>query len=145
MSLTYPIAENGRKALTDPRGLARTKAEASLEAGQAVSFETDWLRPGEEDAAALQTVLMTAISQGAAQIYEAEKGGLVIAISYWKLTGFPELPEVRVKAGESRQPREDHADDLYFRRGRTKTGMKKETDPNQLDLFASPKADRPER
>jgi hypothetical protein len=33
----------------------------------------------------------------------------------------------------------DHTDDLYFRRGRTKSKRRKPVDPNQLDLFGPQK------
>ncbi len=141
MTLTYPIAANGEEALTAPKGLARTKSGARREIGQAVEFETEWLRPNPQQAEDWQAAVLTAVSYGAAQVYEAEKGGSIIAISFWKLVEEPAPVPARPKAGESKEPRNDHADDLYFRRGRTRQNRKPAVDPNQMDLFGGSSSD----
>lgn len=137
MSLSYPIAETGLAALLEPKGFARTKSMAKREVDQLVEFETEWLRPNEAEAENWQAAIMTAVSTGAVQVYEGDKGARIVAISYWKLVEAPEiLPEPEVSdAPAEKKPREDHADDLYFRHGRTKKSRTPEVDPNQFDLF----------
>ena len=144
MTLAYPIAASGTDALTEPKGLARTKAAARQIAGQPITFETEWLRPGPERAQEWQSAVQMAIGHGAVQLYESEKGRPIIAISYWKLVDETEdaAPVVPVSppAGDASP---DHADDLYFRKGRTaKKGKVKAADPNQLDLFRGPGPDQ---
>lgn len=141
MSLTYPIAENGTQALTAPKGFARTKSAAKREVDAPVAFETEWLRPNPKQAEDWQADIRNAASHGAAQIYESDKGDAIIAINYWKII-VEEAPVVpRPMAGEGKVRREDHADDLYFRRGRTKPGKRKPVDPNQMDLFGGSPSD----
>lgn len=138
MSLTYPIAASGTDALTEPKGFARTRAAAEKAAGQGVEFQTEWLRPGPERAEEWQSAVQSALSHGAVQIYETEKGRPVIAISFWKLVEIaddPVEPPVDPNEGQTAPVREDHADDLYFRTGRTRKKKPKPVDPNQLDLF----------
>ena len=67
----------------------------------------------------------------------------MIAVSYWQ-------PVVTIEAEPEPEPEpspepvgEDHADDLYFRHGRTKKKKPERVDPNQLDLFGAPKELRP--
>ncbi len=139
MSLTYPIADNGTDALTAPLGHARTKSSARREVGRSVTFETEWLKPDPAQLEAWQGDIQTAISNGSAQAYESDKGQPVIAINYWKPQAQAPVEVKRPMAGESTEKRDDHADDLYFRKGRTKTEKKAQVDPNQLDLFGSPK------
>lgn len=140
MSLTYPIAHNGLEALTSPLGTARTKSGARAEVGLDVTLETEWLKPSEKEETELRQAIERTIGHGAAQRYEGENGATIIAINYWKPAGEIPAEVKRPLAGESDMPREDHADDLYFRHGRTRTSRKKgESDPNQMDLFGSPK------
>lgn len=137
MSLSYPIAETGLAALLEPKGFARTKSMAKRDVGLSVEFETEWLRPSEAEAEDWQEAIMTAASTGAVQIYEGDKGNKIVAISYWKLVEMPEPVVEAELAPPAKKTREDHADDLYFRHGRTKISRKGEDDPNQLDLFNS--------
>lgn len=131
MSLTYPIAETATEALTQPHGHARTKAAAQDLAGQPVVFHTEWLRPGPERAEEWQASVQAAMNTGSVQIYESEKGRPVIAISFWRMVDESEIAPPPPKP----KPQEDHADDLYFRSGRTRKKKPKPIDPNQLDLF----------
>jgi hypothetical protein len=135
MSLTYPIAANGKDALTAALGYARTQSGARREVGQAVTFETDWLQPDKKELEAWKADIQAAISNGSAQVYETEQGAPVLAISFWKPEAQPAEPARRLMAGESTDMRSDHADDLYFRNGRTKSARPGKEDPNQLDLF----------
>ena len=137
MTLTYPIAASGEDALLAPVGFARTQSAAKREAGKPVSFEIEWLRPSIPQRDAWQAEVMTALSHGAAQIYETETGDPIIAISYWKPVEKAEAPVEVLPEPPPPSPKEDHADDLYFRNGRTKTRRRKPADPNQLDLFGS--------
>ena len=143
MTLIYPIAKTARAALTEPLGEARTKADAREIAGVEVVLETEWLRPDPEEADELSGSVQLAISHGAAQVYESDDGQPVIAVSYWQ-------PVVAIEAEPEPDPEpspepvgEDHADDLYFRHGRTKKKKPERVDPNQLDLFGAPKEPRP--
>lgn len=141
MTLTYPIAASGQDALLAPVGFARTQSAAKREAGKSVSFETEWLRPSIPQRDAWQTEVMNALSHGAAQIYETETGDPIIAISYWKPVEEAAKPVEVLPETPSTPPKEDHADDLYFRNGRTKPKRRKPADPNQLDLFGSGTSD----
>lgn len=145
MSLIYPVANDARAALTGPQGEARTKAEAREIAGGEVTLETDWLKPDPDEADDLSGAVQLAISHGAAQIYESDDGQPVVAVSYWKPVVIPEpVPAPAAEPAPASGPvREDHADDLYFRHGRTKKKKPEQVDPNQLDLFGAPKEPRP--
>lgn len=141
MSLTYPIASTAMDALLNPVGSERTLTAAKATAGRAVVFETEWLRPGPEREEELAGAVQTAITSGAVQVYESEKGRPIIALKFWRILSDEELkpkpapkPDTEAEAAEKKK---DHTDDLYFRRGRTKP-RKKIIDPNQMDLFVPP-------
>jgi hypothetical protein len=136
LTLAYPVAASGMDALTSPLGLERTRAAAGRVAGRKVVLSTEWLRPGPERAAELESAIQMAISTGAAQIYESEKGRPVIALNYWRPMTDEELAPQPAPAKPDKA-RDDHADDLYFRRGRTKKTRPKPVDPNQMDMFIS--------
>ncbi|MAT33732.1 MAG: hypothetical protein CMK06_01080 [Ponticaulis sp.] len=131
----YPIAASAMDALTAPLGHERTQAAARRVAGGDVRFETEWMRPGPERAEELQSSIQAALSIGAAQIYESEKGRPVIALKFWRVLS---EAEVILSQPVETPKKEEHTDDLYFRRGRTKA-RKKPVDPNQLDLFPQEK------
>ncbi len=133
----YPIAASAMDALTAPLGHERTQAAARRVAEGEVRFETEWLRPGPERAEELQSSIQAALSNGSAQIYESEKGRPVIALKFWRIVS--EAETILSQPAEAPK-KEEHTDDLYFRRGRTKA-RKKPIDPNQLDLF--PEARKP--
>lgn len=144
MSLTYPIASNAMDALLSPVGLERTLTAARRTAGRAVIFETEWLRPGPEREEELAAAVQTAAAHGAVQIYESEKGRPVLALKYWRILSDEELAPAPLPQPSQEDAAEtkknDHTDDLYFRRGRTKK-RKKAVDPNQMDLFVAPETD----
>lgn len=122
------------QALTDPLGHERTQAAARRQANGPVTFETEWIRPGPERDQELAPHIQRERANGSAQIYESDKGRPIIALNYWRVLTEAE----QVFAGPTRpdpeRKRNDHTDDLYFRRGRTKL-KKKMVDPNQLDMF----------
>ncbi|MAK60021.1 MAG: hypothetical protein CMK09_03485 [Ponticaulis sp.] len=136
MTLAYPIANSAMQALTEPLGHERTQAAARKAAAGPVTFETEWLRPGPERQEDLQPYVQSAVAMGAAQIYETEKGRPVIALNYWRVMTEAEQVFDQPVATDPARKREDHTDNLYFRRGRTKP-KKKPVDPNQLDLFGA--------
>lgn len=142
MSLAYPIAASAIEALTSPVGLERTRSAARQVAGREVILQTEWLRPGPERAEELKSAIDAAVSHGAAQIYETEKGRPVIALNYWRPMTDEELAPKPAPV-KSDKARDDHADDLYFRRGRTKKTKPKPVDPNQLDMFTPPEDEEP--
>ena len=143
MSLTYPVAADALEALTQPVGLERTQAAARRLAGREVIFETEWLRPGPERAEELAADIQSALSMGAAQVYENEKGRPIVALKFWRILTDEELKPkpAPAKPEGGAKAKEDHADDLYFRRGRTKKTKPKPVDPNQMDLFQAPASD----
>lgn len=141
MTLAYPIAASAIDALTSPLGLERTMAAAREVAGQDVVLETEWMRPGPERAEELNSAIMAAVSCGAAQIYESEKGRPVFALNYWRLLTEEEMAPKPDPAPDAGSKPEDHADDLYFRHGRTKKVKPKPVDPNQMDLFPGASTD----
>jgi len=148
MSLAYPIACSLEEAIAPGVRTARTQSEAvSLSPGFRVEgLETGWLHLPEDQARALLSSQGADGPAGHIQHYEDTSGHVVIALSWW-LIADPKspprpkpapsaLPEPEAPAGETSA---DHTDDLYFRRGRTKTRRRKPADPNQLDLFKSAK------
>ena len=144
MTLAYPIADDAIKALTEPLGLERTEAAARRIAKGPVKFETEWLRPGPERADELASAILTAAAHGAVQVYENERGCPVVAVNYWKPVTLEESlppPKPTKTSGEASS---DHADDLYFRRGRTAKTRKKPVDPNQFDLFGMGESEQDE-
>ncbi len=144
MSLAYPIAESLEAAAKPGAKFARSRREAAeLSPGFAVEgLETGWLHLTEEDAAALFSAQSADGPAGHLQRYEDTSGHVVVAISWWKIS----VPGKKRKAVKETAPEParssgtDHTDDLYFRRGRTKSKRAKPADPNQLDLFKPPKA-----
>lgn len=141
MSLTYPIATSALEALTEPLGTARTQTAARRLADRPVSFETEWLKPEPEQAGELAGAVERAVASGAAQIYEGEAGRPVIALNYWQIQNESTTAPVEPPPQPTQTPAQpeekpaDHADDLYFRHGRTKKRKPKPVDPNQMDLF----------
>ena len=140
MSLSYPIANTAMDALTSPLGHERTQSAAKRHVGGPVTFETEWLRLGPERLEEIQSSVQTAVAMGAAQIYETEKGRPVIALNYWRVLTDVEKVFDRPAEIDPARKKEDHTDNLYFRRGRTKP-RKKSVDPNQLDLFPKPESE----
>lgn len=135
MTLSYPIARNALEALSDPVGHERTEAAALRSAGVEVKFDTEWLRPTEDQADELAGAVQSGVMSGAIQLYEGEKGQPVLAVSYWRVVS--EAEKILDQPDLSKTPgkKEDHADDLYFRHGRTRKKKKDVVDPNQMDLF----------
>ncbi len=151
MSHSYPLAKNAKAAIKPGLTSARTRAEAETLAPdhEIDSLQTDWLPMSEADAQALfDRKDEEDTASGFLQRYEDEKGGPVVAVTYWKIVA--KAPKKAPKAPQTapKEPRnapelpetasKDHTDDLYFRRGRTKPRRKK-VDPNQMDLFGKVK------
>lgn len=142
MSLAYPVARTLDEAITSGVKTARSRREAlALSEGRAIEgLETSWLHLPPEDADALFRSLGAEGPAGHIQRYEDTSGHTVVAVSWWKVVdpGAARGPENRVfePAPATPPPAEDHTDDLYFRRGRTKTRRRKPVDPNQMDLFS---------
>lgn len=144
MSLAYPIARSLEEAVAPGVKTARTRREAaSLSPGFRVEgLETGWLHLPEAEALALLGAQGADGPAGHLQRYEDTSGHVVIAVSWW-LIADPKSPP-RAKPAPPPEPAapataeeigNDHTDDLYFRRGRTRTRRRKPADPNQLDLF----------
>ncbi len=148
MSLAYPIARSLEEATLPGVKTARLLSEAvSLAPGYRVErLETGWLHLPEAEAIALLAAQGADGPAGHLQRYEDTSGHIVIAVSWW-LIADPKSPPKPKPAPqrplETAAPSSaaDHTDDLYFRRGRTKTRRRKTADPNQLDLFKVPKGD----
>ncbi|MBY9065810.1 hypothetical protein K1X12_02815 [Hyphomonas sp. WL0036] len=141
MSLSYPVARSLEDALKPDAPAARSRREAMTFAhGLALEgLETSWLHMPEAEADALFKALGADGAAGHIQRYEDTSGHAVVAVSWWKLVDPNHVrpPEKRAfEPAPAPEPTEDHTDDLYFRRGRTKTRRKKVTDPNQMDLFS---------
>lgn len=149
MSHLYPLAETAAQALASPEPAARTRADAERLAGatEVLSLETDWLTPGEDDAAETAREVASAFGRGFVQTYEDEAGAPVYAVTYWKLAGpiqpaKPPPPDTSKKAARRKSGKtapaktEDDTDDLYFRAARTRRRKRRRyVDPRQLDLF----------
>lgn len=145
MSLAYPIARSLEEAIAPGARTARSQNEAaSLSPGFRVEgLETGWIHLPEDQALALLSGQGADGPAGHLQRYEDTSGHTVIAVSWWLIAdpksppkpkpAPPPPPEPEIPAADA-----DHTDDLYFRRGRTKTRRRKAADPNQLDLFKSP-------
>lgn len=102
-------------------------------------LETSWLHLPEAEADALFKPIGVDGPAGHLQRYEDTSGHAVIAVSWWKMVDPSDVrpPEKRAfEPAPAPAPTGDHTDDLYFRRGRTKTRRKKPLDPNQMDLFS---------
>ncbi len=135
MSLAYPIAKTARAALKTEL-FASSRGEAGRIARTDISgLETEWLAPPEKEIAKLLAAATAQEAAGFVQHYEDANGKAVIAITYWKVSvrGIKK-PKPAPKAP---RPKEDHTDDLYFRRARTPR-KPKPVDPNQLVLFDLP-------
>ena len=132
MTLAYPIATSADTALTSPVGEARTRYEAAKRAGTSVTLETEWLKPSQADLDSVIGLITVWMNSGAAQKYEGTDGRPVFALNYWKMKEAPQTDKKRAMQGEGPKS-DDHADDLYFRKGRTK--KIKGIDPDQMDLF----------
>lgn len=134
MSLAYPIARSLEEATQPGARFARTQTEAArLSPGVRISgLETSWLHLPEAEALALLNSQGIDGPAGHIQRYEDTSGHVVVAVSWWKILD-QKAPEPALPA-DTPKPGGDHTDDLYFRRGRTKT-RRRPTDPNQLDLF----------
>ncbi len=166
MSLSYPVAADADTALKAPLGHALTKASARRLADGDVVFETVFLRFSPKEAEALESEILTAVSTGAVQVYETDPGRSVISLKFWRPLAAdepetaPSAPRRPTSAhadaddsddetpasgdaasgsedaAASGEAATDHADDLYFRTGRTKRrGRKRDENPNQGDLF----------
>lgn len=143
MSLSYPVARSLEDALKPDAPAARSRREAMTFAkGLAVEgLETSWLHLPDAEADALFKALGADGPAGHLQRYEDTLGHSVIAVSWWKMVDPAAVTAPEKRAFEPPAPppppvEDDHTDDLYFRRGRTKTRRKKPVDPNQLDLFS---------
>lgn len=144
MSLAYPIARSLEEAIAPGVRTARTRSEAvGLSPGFRVEgLETGWLHLSEDEARKLLAAQGADGPAGHIQHYEDTSGHVVIAVSWW-LIADPKSPPRPKQAPPAPAETEtatpetgnDHTDDLYFRRGRTKTKRRKPVDPNQLDLF----------
>jgi hypothetical protein len=148
MSLAYPIARSLEEATLPGVKTARSLSEAvSLAPGYRVErLETGWLHLPEAEAIALLAAQGADGPAGHLQRYEDTSGHIVIAVSWWLIADPKSLPKPKAapqRPLETASPSSaaDHTDDLYFRRGRTKTRRRKTADPNQLDLFKVPKGD----
>lgn len=142
MSLAYPVARSLDDALSPGTPAARSKREAlAVSAGLAIEgLETSWLHLSPEETDALFKRLGADGAAGHIQRYEDTSGHTVVAISWWKLVAPGKASPSAHRTFEPAPPpppvvEEDHTDDLYFRRGRTKTRKKKLADPNQMNLF----------
>lgn len=147
MSHLYPLAETAAEALSSPEPAARTRADAERLAGatEVLRLETEWLTPGEDQAAEMAGEAAAVFGLGFVQTYEDETGAPVYAVTYWKLAGpivadAPAEPAKTPKAKAARPPSkktgEDDTDDLYFKGGRTRRRKRKRyVDQRQLDLF----------
>lgn len=142
MSLAYPVAKSLEDALKPGAPTARSRREAmTLARGLALEgLETSWLHLAEAEADALFKSIGADGPAGHLQRYEDTSGHVVVAVNWWKLVDPNDVRPPEKRAFEPAPPppppvEEDHTDDLYFRRGRTKT-RKKPVDPNQMDLFS---------
>ncbi|MGE6696682.1 hypothetical protein ACQKH5_03245 [Hyphomonas sp. NPDC076900] len=141
MSLAYPVARSLEDALKPGAPTARSRREAMVLArGLALEgLETSWLHLAEAEADALFKAIGADGPAGHLQRYEDTSGHTVVAVNWWKLVDPSDVRPAEKRAFEPSPPppaEEDHTDDLYFRRGRTKTRRPKPADPNQLDLFS---------
>ena len=146
MSLAYPIARSLEEATQPGVKTARSLSEAvSLAPGYRVErLETGWLHLPEAEAFALLAAQGADGPAGHLQRYEDTSGNVVVAVSWWLIADPKSQPKPRPSPPPLPEPappseETDHTDDLYFRRGRTKTRRRKAADPNQLDLFKAPK------
>ncbi|MFN7055704.1 hypothetical protein [Hyphomonas sp.] len=140
MSLAYPIARTLEEAIKPGVKSARSLREAAAVTGglKVDGLETSWLHLPPEEADALFRAISAEGPAGHLQRYEDTSGHTVLAVSWWKLAD-PSAPAKPLspasKPAPARAAEGDHTDDLYFRRGRTKTRRRRPADPNQLDLF----------
>lgn len=143
MPLAFPLADDLLSALESSR-MARTIADARELAGEPVTLVSGWLRPSEEEHAALKARLEAGVTQGFVQIYEDAKGRPVAAVTFWKpqsAAGEPAPPP----PPSPEPPAEDHTDDLYFEKAQKKRRRRRgEPDPSQMDLFAPARPARPD-
>ena len=148
MSLAYPIADTAHLALESDGPLARTRREATTAASANATLETEWIRLPAADFAEAKPHVERARNNGYVQVYEGERDITILAVTYWKPDRktplAPSKPPAKKRSRSSVSEGEgtalqDHADDLYFRHGRTRKRRRAE-DPNQLDLFTRPDA-----
>lgn len=140
MSTAYPLAPDGKSALTAPGTLARTRYLADEQAGEdaIAGLETDWITLSEGEKDGLLKLADEGRSAGYVQLYENSDGSPVLAVTFWKIVKRAK-PKPKPKPKPRAEEVTDTTDDLYFRKGRTKPySRKKKVDPNQLDLFAPP-------
>ena len=146
MTLLFPIASSAEEATSTAKSAARTKADARALAGeghQISGLETEWLTLTEAEADAVLAKAETSEwGAGYIQRYENASGAPVLAVTYWKAVNPAAKPDPAAQEKPTEPPpqdaAEDHTDDLYFRKGRTrKRGRKRKVDPNQMDLFGT--------
>jgi hypothetical protein len=143
MSLAYPVARSLEEAIAPGVRFARSARDAAAASPgeQVEGLETSWLHLPEDEARKLLAAQGAEGPAGHLQLYEDTSGHVVIAVNWWKLVppGTPPRKAAPVPppppAPDAPAAETDHTDDLYFRRGRTKTRRRKPSDPNQLDLF----------
>ncbi|MEO0882756.1 MAG: hypothetical protein AAFY34_08460 [Pseudomonadota bacterium] len=138
MSHTYPLAASAVDALNAPEHAARTRHDAERLAGEemrVISLETEWLTLDADNIGDLMERAETGVGDGFIQRYENADGSPVLAVTYWRLV--PQLKGIGSKkaTAKPKSKREDHTDDLYFKKGRTKPRHRKGVHPQQLDLF----------
>ncbi|MEM6411019.1 MAG: hypothetical protein AAF683_05745 [Pseudomonadota bacterium] len=138
MSHTYPLAVSAAAAMDTPEHAARTRHDAERLAGEemrVISLETEWLTLETDSVDALTEKADAGVGEGFVQRYENADGTPVLAVTYWRLV--PQLRGMGAKKPKAKpkSKTEDHTDDLYFRKGRTKTRRRRGVHPQQLDLF----------
>lgn len=143
MSHLYPLATSASAALAEPGEGARTRNDAkALAAGRNIAgLRSDWLNYTPDEAEALSRQIERGVDMGFVQRYEDAGGRIVLAVTYWGLEETSGTSAKPAPAAPKPKPKaeDDHTDDLYFRRGRTRPrGRKRYRDPNQLDLFQPP-------
>ncbi|MEM9669382.1 MAG: hypothetical protein AAF950_10695 [Pseudomonadota bacterium] len=137
MSHTYPLASSAEAALEATGEAARTRYEAERLAGEdmrVVSLETEWITLDAKALGGLLEKAESGVGEGFVQRYENADGTPVLAVTYWRLV--PQLKGIGKQKTKAKPKKkvEDHTDDLYFKKGRTKR-RRRGVHPLQLDLF----------
>ena len=149
MSQTYPLGRSALDALAKATLAARTRYEADALAGDKAviaALETEWVTPAADDLDGLLKQADENPAKGFIQHYEDANDNKVLAITYWKLVPAKTSKAKKQKTKSPTSPKPasevevDHTDDLYFKAGRTRQKRRRaKPDPNQMDLFGSPK------